>query len=323
MIVGQHSLGDFILNSGEILTDAHIAFGHWGRLADDRRNCVLLPTYFGGTHSSYEALIGPGKALDPDRWFIISADMFGNGQSTSPSNWAGAGPFPQVRISDNVSAQARLLEERFGVEEIALVAGWSMGAMQALSWGVRRPAQVRRIGAWCGTARCWPLNHVFLEGVRAALLADPSIDRVAGRRAFGRAYAGWAYSAAFYRDELWRGLGFQTLDAFLSFWEEDHLHLDARDLLAMVSTWQHADPADIDETIQAALARITARVLIMACDEDAYFTPQEARQEAALIADASFRLLCSPYGHCAGAPGRFASETAAIDAALAELLEHL
>ena len=320
MIVGSHSLGDLALAGGGMLPDARISFGLQGRLAGDRRNCVLLPTYFGGTHASYAPLIGRGKALDPDRWFIIAADMFGNGQSTSPSNWSGSGEFPLVHISDNVAAQARLLEERFDIRDVALVGGWSMGAMQALCWGVRRPSQVRRIAAWCGTARCWPLNYVFLEGMRAALLADPSVGCIAGRRAFGRAYAGWAYSAVFYRDELWRGLGFDTLEAFLLFWEEDHLCWDGRDLLAMLRTWQHADPAPAGETLQAALARVTAKVLIMPCDEDAYFTPEEARQEARLIADASFRLLHSSYGHCAGAPGRFASETAAIDDALADLL---
>lgn len=321
MIVASHRLGDVALAGGGVLPDARITFGHQGRLADDRRNCVLLPTYFGGTHASYAALVGPGRALDPDRWFIISADMFGNGQSTSPSNWAGAGEFPLVSIADNVAAQARLLEERFGVRELALVAGWSMGAMQALCWGARRPAQVRRVAAWCGTARCWPLNYVFLEGVRAALLADASAECVAGRCAFGRAYAGWAYSAAFFRDELWRGLGFDTLEALLLFWEDDHLGWDARDLLAMLRTWQHADPAGVGDTLEAALARITARVLIMPCAEDAYFTPEEARREAGLIPGASFRLLRSPYGHCAGAPGRFAAETAEIDQALADLLE--
>ena len=152
------------------------------------------------------------------------------------------------------------------------------------------------------------------------MLADGSSSCVAGRRAFGRAYAGWAYSAAFFRDELWRDLGFASLDALLTFWEEDHLAVDARDLLAMLRTWQHADLADDGRSLTAALARITARTLIMPCDNDAYFRAEEAAWEASRIPGATYRLLRSPYGHCAGAPGRFADETAEIDRALATLL---
>jgi homoserine O-acetyltransferase len=136
----------------------------------------------------------------------------------------------------------------------------------------------------------------------------------AGKRAFGRAYAGWAYSAAFYRKELWRGLGFFDLEAFLQFWEDDHESYDERDLLAMIWTWERATLSD------TALAGITARAIVMPCDTDMYFTLDEARIEAAMIPGAELRILSSPYGHCAGAPGRFAAESAEVEAAIISLL---
>jgi homoserine O-acetyltransferase len=219
--------------------------------------------------------------------------MLGNGVSSSPSNDAG---FVNATVAENVQAQHELVVA-LGVKRIALVYGWSMGAMQGYAWAAMYPEMVGALLAVCGSAKCWPLNYVFLEGVKAALGADGD------RRAFGRAYAGWAYSAAFFRDELFRGMGFGTLEDFLRFWEDDHASYDARDLLAMIWTWQHAE---VD------LPAIKARTIVMPCDTDMYFTVDEARIEAAAIAGAEVRVIRSPYGHCAGAPGRFAEEPARV-----------
>ncbi len=311
--LGVFELGDLALEGGGLLPDAQINFRVIGKLSESGDNCLLLPTYYTGTHRSYDAMIGPGRALDPARWCIIIPNMFGNGQSTSPSNWSGHGAFPAVSITDNVRAQERLLRLELRIDRLALVAGWSLGAMQAYGWAALFPEKVARLLPWCGGARCWPLNQVFLEGVRAALLADPRPGCAAGLRAFGRAYAGWAYSAAFFRDELWRGLGFESLAAFLNSWENDHAAWHPGDLLAMLETWRSTD-------LTALLPEIRARTLVMPCDTDSYFTVHENRLEAASIRDAQVEVITSPAGHCAGAPGRFAHETARIDAALAQLL---
>jgi homoserine O-acetyltransferase len=279
-----------------------IAYEVYGSLNAAADNCVLLPTYYAGTDRSYLGLIGHGRALDPSRWFIVVPNMLGNGVSSSPSN---DGAFCNATVEDNVRAQHALLAA-LGVRNVALVYGWSMGAMQGFAWAALYPQMVRALLAVCGSARCWPLNNVFLEGLKATMQA--------GKRAFGRAYAGWAYSAAFYRKELWRGLGFFDLEAFLQFWEDDHESYDERDLLAMIWTWERATLSD------TALAGITARAIVMPCDTDMYFTLDEARIEAAMIPGAELRVLASPYGHCAGAPGRFAAESAEVEAAIISLL---
>ena len=308
----RFSLGNFVLDSGETLPDAQITYRTLGKLAEDGANCIMLPTYYTGSHLSYDPMIGTGKALDPQCWYIVIPNMFGNGRSTSPSNWGQAGAFPTVSIADNIRAQHRLLES-LGVTRLALVAGWSLGAMQAWGWAGLYPEMVQRVLPWCGAARCWPLNRVFLEGVRAALMADPAPGRPAGLRAFGRAYAGWAYSAAFFRQELWRALGFTSLEALLLWWEDDHASWHPDDLLTMLETWRTADLTPI-------IPQVTARTLIMPCDTDSYFTMPENRLEAALVPHAEVQVLQSAAGHCAGAPGRFAREMAEIDNALAELL---
>lgn len=305
--------GDLALESGAVLPDARIVYRVIGTPDAQGANCVLLPTYYTGNHRSYDAMIGPGRALDPARWCIVIPNMFGNGWSASPSHRGEGAPFPVVSVADNVRAQERLLREHLGITRLALAAGWSMGAMQAIGWAALFPGKVERLLAWCGAARCWPLNRVFLEGVRSALLADPTPGRVAGLRAFGRAYAGWAYSAAFFRDEGWRALGMDSLEALLTFWEDDHAAWHPDDLLAMLETWRTADLVPL-------LPAVRARSVIMPCNTDAYFTQAENRIEAALIPGAEVKVLHSDAGHCAGAPGRFAAETAVIEAEIARLL---
>ena len=210
-----------------------------------------------------------------------------------------------MTLDDNVEAQRRALHAWFGDVDIALATGWSMGGMQSYLWAALHPQRVRRLLPVCATARCWPHNRVFLDGVRSALMADPVYNGgdyqrppEAGLKAFARVYAGWAYSQAFFRQGLYRNLGFADIDALLRFWEQDHLAQDANDLLAVMHAWESADPGD------NALEAISARTLVMPSRTDLYFTVEDARHEASLIAGARVEVLDSDYGHAAGAPGR-------------------
>ena len=101
--------------------------------------------------------------------------MFGNGYSTSPTNATSAARganFPRITLYDNVAAQQRLLAERLGVEQLALVAGWSMAGCQSFQWGAQFPDRVKAIVPFCASAKVSVHNFVFLEGVKAALVAD-------------------------------------------------------------------------------------------------------------------------------------------------------
>ena len=168
-------LGDVALQSGAVLPDARLAYKTLGRLNAAGDNAVLIPSYYTGTHADNERLVAASWALDPERHFIVLTNLFGNGLSSSPSNTPPPfdGPrFPLVTLYDNVACQNRLLSELLGVERLALVMGWSMGAMQAYQWAAQYPDAVRAILPVCGAARCAPHNYVFLDGVRAALEAD-------------------------------------------------------------------------------------------------------------------------------------------------------
>lgn len=328
------ALGDVALQEGGELKNAQLAFRTWGKLNAARDNCIVFPTYYTGNHNSNARMIGPDHALDPDQWFIVVPNQFGNGVSTSPSNAdaANSGPnFPHVTVLDNVRCQYRLVHDHLGVDRIALVTGWSLGALQGYQWAVAYPEYVQRLLPFCGAARCSPHNFVFLEGVKAALLADPSFaggtyttPPRAGLRAFGRVYAGWAYSQTFFRQALYRRLGFETLDQFLQWWEQDHEAWDANDLLAMLWTWQHADPSanEVHQGhFESAMRSIRAKTVVMPCTQDLYFTLIDNEQECALIPGARLQAIDSPFGHCALAPGRFAECMTELEQALHNLLQ--
>ena len=324
-------LGDLALHGGGTLKDARLVYQTYGRLDEDQSNAILYPTSYSAQHGDIDWLIGADRVLDPTRYFIVIPNMFTNGLSSSPSNARAPGGFPDITVADNVHAQRRLLTEALGIDRLALVYGWSMGGQQAYHWGALYPDAVARICVVCGSARTAPHNQVFLEGVKAALTADAAYrdgwfhePPVRGLKAMARVYAGWALSQAFYREELWRGLGYGTLEAFLvESWEAQFLRRDANDLLAQIWTWQHADISDCEAhrgDLEAALGAIRAQALILPSETDLYFRVADNAREVARLPNAELRPIPSIWGHRAGNPRDTPEDAAFLRAAVAGLL---
>ena len=313
-------LGAVPLQSGTTLPDAKLAYKTYGALNARGDNAVVMPTFYTGTHVRNEGYLRAVPALDPSRYFIVSINMFGNGLSSSPSNTAPPfdGPrFPAVTLHDNIACQHRLLTA-LGVKRIALVLGWSMAGCQSYQWAAQFPDMVGAILPFCASARTSPHNKVFLEGVKAALLADGAFaggdytaPPEAGLRAFGRVYAGWAYSQTFYRERLHRDLGFETWEELLLDWERDHLDWDANDLLAKLRTWQLGDISANERDrgdFESALRAIRARAILVPCTTDLYFPPEDNAIEARHMPNAELRPFDSPWGHCVALPSRAGSD---------------
>ncbi|TPQ37459.1 hypothetical protein C2U70_10855 [Bradyrhizobium guangdongense] len=326
--------GDVALQSGSVFRGVLLAYKTYGTLNAAKDNVILYPTSFSAQHFDTEWLIQPGGVLDPTRYFIVIPNLFGNGLSSSPSN-SGGGPFPLFSYHDAIAIQRRLLTERFGITKLALVYGWSMGGMQAYHWAARYPDMVQRAAVVCGSARCSPYNVVFLEGVKAALTADPAwrdgrfVEKpVAGFRAMGRLYAGWAMSHGFYRDELWREAGFTSLEDYLvRGWDTVFARRDANDLLAQLAIWQHGDISGCDEfgeDLARALAAIKAHILLMPGSTDRYFDPRDNEAELGRLVNARSAVLHpipSDHGHRAGNPVNNAADHAFIKSEIAALLD--
>lgn len=324
----RFKLGAFATECGAELPDAELSYRTYGALNSTGTNCVLLPSYYTGTHRSYEPWIGSGVAFDPADWFVVAVDMFGNGLSSSPSNTTDSACFPLVTVADNVRAQ-RLLLDSLGVRSIAIAAGWSMGAMQCYEWAVRFPDTVRSLLPICGSARCSEFNRVFLDGISATLRADPGYltsdcAPTAGLRAFGIVYAGWAYSRDFFAHGTYRELGYESVDAVLDSWADDHAAMHPGNLMAMLATWRAADVGrSVPGGWNSALATIRAETIVMPGTTDAYFTLADNVTECALIAGGEMRPIDSDLGHIAGRPGIRARETAQVTGAARELLDRV
>lgn len=277
-------------------------------------------------------MMAAGRVIDPSRYFVIVPNMLGNGLSSSPSNTPsphGRAAFPHVALYDNAICQHRLLTERFGIEQIRLVAGFSMGAQQTFQWGALFPEMVRAVAPICGSAKTSPHNFVFLEGVKAALTADAAFadgwyetPPVKGINAFGRVYAGWVYSQDFYRDGEYRNLGLGSIEEVLQVSEARYRQRDANGLLAMLWTWQHADIGSNERfngNPPTALRAITAKAIVMPGATDLYFRVRDNEVEVSQMPSAELRPIPSIWGHAAGR-GTNPPDNAFIDAALRELL---
>lgn len=327
-------LGDIALQSGDVLPDAKLAYQTYGTLNKAGDNVVVMPTFYTGTHRRNEGFFGAGRAIDANKHFIVSINMFGNGISSSPSNTPSpfAGPrFPNITLYDNVACQYRLLTEALHVERIALVTGWSMAGCQSYQWGAQYPDRVEAILPFCASAKTSIHNIVFLEGVKAALQADGEWNNgdydsppTAGLKAFGRVYAGWAYSQTFFREKLFHSLGFETAEDLLMDWEQDHLNWDANNLLSKLWTWQHGDISANElyhNDFEAALRAIRARAILIPCRTDLYFPPKDNAMEVEHMPNAELRVFESPWGHCVASGNNAPGFHRFLDDAIRELLK--
>jgi homoserine O-acetyltransferase/O-succinyltransferase len=315
---GIFDAGDVTLQSGAILRRARLSWKAHGTLSPDRDNVIVYPTSYGAQHPDLEWLIGPDGVLDPTRWFVVIPDMFGNGLSSSPSD---TDDYPTlVTVHDNVTVQRRALSALFGIDRVACVYGWSMGALQAYHWAALFPDAVERIVVNCGVARTAIHNQVFLRGLMATLEAAPehigngrfSAEPRAAKQAFGRIYAGWALSQDFYREQRHLAAGpvpnlnAPDLETFLrTDWEDRFGARPAANLYAQLRTWDAADISanDLyDGDLHAALRAIRARVLLMPGATDLYFRVADNEAELPLLRHATLRAIPSIWGHRAGNP---------------------
>ena len=207
-----------------------------------------------------------------------------------------------------------------------------MGAQQAYHWGALFPDMVERICVVCGSARTSTNNFVFLDGIKAALTTDClwqdnwfAAPPVRGLKAFGRGYAGWVWSPAFYSEGLYKKLGFPTIEDFLvGLLEAYLLQHDANNLLAQLWTWQNADISANEMyggDLVKALGAIKAKALIMPSENRSLLralptTPSKCRT----YRGRELRPIPSLWGHLAGNPSGNPADTAFLAKGVGDLL---
>lgn len=306
---------DFKTESGITIPAARVVYGTYGKLNADKSNAILLPSHYMAKFNGYTWLIGPSKALDPDKLFLVCSELFGNGSSSSPSNTPEPlhGPrFPVTTIRDNVEAVHELLTKELGIAHLKAVIGFSMGAQQAFQWAVSYPDFADQIVATSGTAKTWPHGIVRLEGQISALTADPefhggdySAPPKRGLEAFGMVWAGWLYSQEWWRKELWKSTAQPgtTFEQYMMSFKR-RFSADANDYILQARTWQKHDigaTPGYNGDIEKALKSIKVPVLYMPSETDLYFPVGDARYEAPFIPKGRLLPIPSLWGHTAGA----------------------
>ena len=310
-------ISNFHTESGVTLPQALVVYGTYGHLNAAKDNVVLLPSHYMANFHGYEWLIGPDRALDSSKLFLVATELFGNGHSSSPSNTPEPyhGPrFPVMTIRDNVEAVHRLLTEELKVTHLRAIVGFSMGAEQAFQWAVSHPTFTDRIVATSGTAKCYPHGFVRLEGQIAAITTDAAFQNgdyktppAKGLEAFAAVWLGWLYSQEWWRRELWRdrvppGTTFEQM------YQNRRTHFitgaDANDLILQMRTWEKHDvgaTTGFGGDVEKALRSIKTPILYMPSETDLYFPIGDARYEASFIPGVVLTPIPSLWGHTAGA----------------------
>jgi homoserine O-acetyltransferase len=311
--------GAFALESGERLPSVTVAYRTWGRLGARGDNAVLVCHALTGSADIdrwWGALLGPGRALDPGRDFVVCSNVLGSCYGTtgpaSPrpggaTRWGG--DFPAVTVRDIVRVQAALLDA-LGVRRLRLVVGGSLGGMQALEWALLFPGRVDAVAPIAVSARhsAWCIG--LSEAQRQAIYADPrwrgghypAGDAPEAGLAVARQIAMCTYrsraslEARFPRDEAGDG-GF-AVESWL------HHHgralVDRFDASAYVTLTKAMDTHDVGRGRggwRAALATVRVPALVVSIDTDVLYPPVEQEELAAGLPGGRLATLVSPHGH--------------------------
>uniref|UniRef100_A0A8H7KA38 AB hydrolase-1 domain-containing protein n=1 Tax=Bionectria ochroleuca TaxID=29856 RepID=A0A8H7KA38_BIOOC len=303
-----YEIAGFRFQDGSTLSTTRLAYLD---INPSSEKTALIITSFRGRLQS--TLTFENGALHKYRIIVVA--LFGNGESSSPSN---STEFPtSIDYRDCVRAQ-RLLLEALGIQALDIVMGFSMGGQCAYYWTAMHSDFVRNAIIICASARTSSHNYQFLEGPKAALensidypaykrhVSGPSTKPIRGLRAFGKAYSAWLTSAEWFDRELYLALGYR------SFHDWDH-HVaglnydswDPDDLLAKLRMWQGGDITEVEQTtdkqsLEETLSRIKARILLMPCSTDQYFRWEASERESGHIPRATLKVIPSVWGHLAG-----------------------
>lgn len=337
---GEDGSGPLVLESGEVLGSAEVAWESYGVLNQERSNAMLIcHALTGNAHAAgideagivgwWDALIGPGRAIDTDRWFVLCSNVLGGCYgstgpgSIDPSTSEEYGDrFPAITIGDIVVAQRRLIA-RFGIERLGAVVGGSMGGMQAIEWGVRYPDAVDAVVVIAAGPDHSPWSVAFNAVGREALelgsrLGDPEAGLRLARKVamisyrsqpefverFGRKEAGLAIrpeasDASCVASSV--ALGFEQGFA-VERWLEGHgqrlvERFDPRAYQTLSHAMDSHDVARHTGAITSALARVTAPTLAVGISSDILYPAHEVRALADALPHGHYREIDSPCGH--------------------------
>ena len=331
-------IGPLRLEAGGRLAAVRLAYETWGTLNDAGDNAILvLHALTGDSHVTgpagpghptpgwWSSLVGPGAPIDTDRWFVVAPNVLGGCQgSTGPSSAAPDGRpwgsrFPHLTVRDQVAAEVRLADA-LGIDAWKLVIGASMGGQRVLEWGASAPERVRGLAAIATAAQTSGDQVASFHTQLAAILADPRFaggdyydapDGEGPHTGLGiaRQIAHQTYRSALELDERFGRIpqggenplegGRFAVQSYLDHHGEKLARrFDANSYVTLTRTMITHDLGRDRGGVEAALASITAKALVVAVDSDRLFLPSQSERIAAGIPGAGpVRTVRSDYGH--------------------------
>lgn len=355
------SVGTLPLEQGGVLPEVRLAYETWGTLAPDGSNAVLIEHALTGdshvlgpagpghpTPGWWSGLVGPGEAIDTDRWFVVAPNVLGGCQgSTGPASLAPDGRpwasrFPTITIRDQVAAEVPLADH-LGVRRWAAVIGGSMGGMRVLEWAVGHPDRVRGIAPLAvgaaSTADQIALQSIQISAIRADrhfrdgdylldVLTDPDAPGPTTGLALARRLAHWTYRC---REEFLIRFGRShqgaedpfdagrfAIESYLEHHGEKLVRrFDAASYVLLTQAMNLHDVGRGRGGVVSALARYDGEVAVAGVDSDRLYPLEEQHALAHLLGVPGQRatVIRSPHGHDA-----FLIEDRQVGALLADLL---
>lgn len=304
-------LGEFKFEKGGSLKNLRMSYVTHGRLNGAKDNGILVQHGFAANHHLFDHLIGPGKALDTDKYFIIATDALGATQtgyehSSSPSNSGLKMKFPQYNGRDMVRAQHKLLTEKLGIRKLLAVSGISAGADHSVQYAVSYPDFMDGIFPIVGGA-LWSSQGFFFGSLMLSNL-ESCEGWQKGEYDVNPKHCGTnALSVLipyFYTREWWDQHIKSPADYTAwrtSAWGFGYLDVqDARDLWYRAMAWGQGwvgDTPGFDGDVNAALRSIKARTLFLYNPQDAFHMPHHVQSQVQVIPNASAMAIDSVAGH--------------------------
>ncbi len=282
-------LGDFKLESGEVIRDCKLGYRIFGALNADKSNAILFPTWFSGKSEQLSGNIGKGpnsgKMADDAKFFVIAVDAIGNGVSSSPSNsrLQPGEKFPRFSIRDMVNAQHQLVTRTLGIKKLYAVMGVSMGGMQTFEWMVAYPEMMEKavpiVGTTHQTAFDLLLWSTELRAIEEARKLDTSDN--AGAAMVARIHALALFTPA-YRNSNTPSKEFQ---AFVEKEEQNYLKtFKADDWTAQLKAMMgHNVARQFNDSMSQAAWAVKAKTLVVVARQDMMVNPDPAIDFARLI----------------------------------------
>jgi homoserine O-acetyltransferase len=332
------------LQSGASVRGYRLAYETYGTLNAERSNAVLICHALNASHHVagvyagqdksegwWDTMIGPGKPVDTDRFFVIGVNNLGScfgstgPMHTNPDTGKVYGAdFPVVTVEDWIDAQARLLD-RLGIETLAAVMGGSLGGMQALSWTLQYPGRVRHAVVVASAPNLNAENIAFNEVARRAIVTDPDFHgghfyehNVVPKRGLriARMIGHITYLSDDVMNEkfgrqLREGIELKYSTQDIEFQIESYLryqgdkfseYFDANTYLLITRALDYFDPAlRFEGNLTRALARATAKFLLVSFSTDWRFSPRRSREMVKALLDnrrsVSYAEIDAPHGH--------------------------